>query len=318
MNSLRPFRFGIQVKEMPDGRTWIDTVRKCEGLGVSVVTLADHFDGAFSAFPALSAAAAATTDLRFGTMVLGNDYRHPVITARDAATVAIVSDNRFELGLGAGWLTLDYEGAGLTLDRPGVRIARLREACLVIRSLLDTGACDFDGEHYQVHLDGQLSPSGRVPLLLGGGGPRMLGIAGELADIVGINVALPSGVFDEAAGADATWDRTVAKINAVRSGADGAGGPVGGTGSRFDEIEFQTRVHLAAVTDDREGLAQLAPSFGLEPDEALRSPHALLGTIDQIADQLIAQRETLGISYIGLNLDVLDDLAPLIARLAGT
>ncbi len=305
----QPFRFGVQVRAGASAAEWAELARRLEDLGVSTMTMADHFDDGLDPFVALTAAAAATTTLRVGTMVLANDFRHPVVTARSAATLDLVSAGRFELGLGAGWKPADYDGAGIPLDPPGSRIERLSEACAVIRSLLDTGSAHHRGAHYAVDLDDQPRPQGRLPLVLGGGGPRMLRLAGAIADTVAINVNLRSGALDAAAGADGTFERTVEKLGWIRDGA----------GDRFDGLELQTRVHLAAVTSEREATADaLAAGFGLTPDEALRTPHALVGTVEEICDHLVRQREELGISYVGLSLDALEALAPVVERLAGT
>ena len=305
----RPFRFGAQVRAAATAGDWADLARWLEDVGVSTMTRADHFDEGLDPFVALTAAANATTTLRVGTMVLANDFRHPVVTARSAAALDLLSAGRLELGLGAGWKPEDYDGAGIRLDRPGERIERLAEACTVIRSLLDTGAAHHDGQHYRVHLDAQPLPAGRIPLVVGGGGPRMLRLAGRVADTVALNVNLRSGALGAAAGADGTFERTVEKLGWVREGA----------GDRFAELELQARVHFAAVTDERDAVAAaLADGFGLTVAEALRTPHALVGTVDQICDQLVRQRDELGISYLGLSVDAVEDLAPVIARLAGT
>ena len=174
----RPFRFGVQVRRVGSAAEWAGLARRLESMGVSVMTMADHFDDALDPFVALTAAARTTTTLRVGTMVLANDFRHPVVTARSATTLDLLSGGRFELGLGAGWKPEDYDGAGLVLDPPGERIDRIAESCAVVRSLLDTGAVQHRGRHYAVELAGQPTPAGRVPLVLGGGGPRMLRLAG--------------------------------------------------------------------------------------------------------------------------------------------
>ena len=308
----RPFRFGIQYSGPTDRRSWRETARKVEDLGYATLTCADHLDDQFAPVPALAAAAAATTELRLGTMVLANDYRHPALLARDAATLDLVSDGRLELGLGAGWMTTDYETAGLSLDPPGVRIRRLTEAVSVVKALLGPDPVVHDGEHYRLAgLDGRPKPVQRPhpPIVIGGGGSRVLRLAARQADIVGVNVDLRAGVIDERAGPNATEAATDHKISVVREAA----------GDRFDDLELQVRVHVAAVSDDRRGMAELlAPALGITPEDAMVSPHAEVGSVDQICDQLGAQRERWGISYLGLSADALDAFAPVVARLAGT
>jgi probable F420-dependent oxidoreductase len=258
------------------------------------------------------AAADATVALRVGTMVLGNDYRHPVVVAKEAATLDVLTGGRFELGIGAGWMTIDYEAAGIPMEAAGVRVERLAEAIRVLKGCWGEGPFTHDGEHYRVSdLDGRpvpLTPGG-PPIVVGGGGPRVLRLAGREADIVGLNVNLRAGVIDERAFPDGTPASTDRKVAWVRDAA----------GDRADEIELQVRVHLALVTDDREAMvAELAPAFGLTPDEARETPHALVGSVDQICEQLLERRERWGISYLGLSQDQLEPFAPVIARLAGT
>lgn len=310
--SSRPFRFGIQASSVPAGTTWAELARRVETLGYDVLTVADHLDDQLAVVPAMQAAADATTTLRIGALVVCNDYRHPVVTAKELATVDVLSGGRVEAGLGAGWMATDYERAGIDLDPPGRRIDRMVEALDVLDALWsDAGPAEVDGKHYRVSgLDGFPKPvqRPRPPLLLGGGGRRMLSVAARRADIVGINVNLAKGVIDADAGPDGTAARTDEKLSWVRAAA----------GDRFADLELQVRVHLTIVTDDRPGIAEaFAPAFGLSPTEALASPHALAGTVEELASDLLARRERWGISYITVGLDALDAFAPVITRLRG-
>jgi len=276
------------------------------------LTVADHFDDQYAPIPALMAAADATSTLRVGALVLCTDFVHPVVVAKEAATIDVLSDGRFELGLGAGWMTTDYTTTGIAFDRAGVRIDRLDEALQVIDQLWSGAPCEFHGEHFDVsRLDGLPKPvqHPRPPILIGGGGPRVLSLAARRADIVGLNIDLRRGVIDAGAGPNATEDATNEKLAWIRDAA----------GPRFDDLELHVRVHLVVVTDDRPGMAEvLAPAFGVTPEESLRTPHALAGTVDQIADDLIERRERWGISYIGIGVDALHAMAPVVARLVGT
>lgn len=308
---MRPFRFGLQASAPPPGVRWRDLARRVEALGYDVLTVADHLDDQYAIMPALQAAADATSTLRIGALVVCNDYRHPVVTAKELATIDVLSGGRLEAGLGAGWMTTDYEHAGITLDRPGARIDRLVEALDVLEALWGDEPAIVAGTQYRVTgLDGRPKPvqRPRPPLLIGGGGPRMLSVAARRADIVGINVTLTKGVIDADAGADGTAERTDEKLGWIREAA----------GERFDGLELQVRVHLVVVTDDRAGVAEaLAPGFGLDPNAALASPHALVGTVEEIADDLLAGRERWGISYVTVSLDAMDAMAPVVERLAG-
>lgn len=308
----RPFRFTVQASRLPHPDHLIPLARKAEDLGVSVLTVADHLDDQLAPIAALMAVADATTTLRVGSLVFANDYRHPVVLAKEAATVDVLSGGRLEFGLGAGWMAHDYRTAGITMDRPGVRIARLEEALRVVLALWSDGPVEFEGEHYRVHdLEGQPKPVQRPhpPIVIGGGGPKVLALAGRHADIVGLNPALAAGVIDAHAGPSATAEATEEKIRVIRESA----------GDRFEQIELQTRIHLAIVTDDRWSMFDLfAEGFGLTPEQARHSPHALCGTVDQIVEDLVERRERFGISTIGLSASALDDMAPVIERLAGT
>lgn len=308
----RPFRFTVQASRLAHPDDLVPLARKAEDLGLSAITVADHLDDQLAPVAALMAAADATTTLRVGSLVFANDYRHPVILAKEAATIDVLSGGRLEFGLGAGWMRHDYESAGIPMDRPGVRIERMEEALRIILALWDDGPVDFEGTHYRIHgLEGQPKPRQRPrpPIMIGGGGPRVLALAGRYADIVGLNPALAAGVIDEHAGPSATAESTEAKIAVIRDAA----------GNRFDRIELQTRIHLAIVTDDRQAMFDLfAEGFGLTPDQARHSPHALCGTVDEIVEDLVERRERFGISTIGLSASALDDMAPVIARLAGT
>ena len=309
---MRPFRFGIQCRGPADAAGWRELARKVEDLGWSTLTVADHLDAGLAPVPALMAAAEATTSLRVGTMVLANDYRHPVVVAKEAATLDVLTGGRFDLGVGAGWMTSEYEAMGMAMDPPAVRVARLGEAVTILRGLWAGGPFRFEGEHYCIaDLPGMPRPvtPGGPPVVIGGGGPKVLRLAATQADVVAINVNLRAGVIDERAFPDGTTASTDRKVGWVRDAA----------GERFEALELQVRVHLAMVSDRRDAvIEELAPAFGLSPDEARATPHALLGSVEEICDQLVERRERWGFSYLGLSGDQLDAFAPVVERLAGT
>ena len=315
----KPFRFSIQASAPPggftgtaaDGDAWRELARKVEELGYDTLTIADHLDEQWAATPALVSAAEATTTLRIGTLVWCNDYRHPVMLAKEAATIDVLSGGRLEFGLGAGWMTSDYEQSGIPLDRPGVRIERMAEALTIIDGLFGDGPVTFRGDHYTVTcMEGTPRPlQSHIPVLIGGGGRRVLTLAARHADIVGINVSLAAGVIDASAGPNATAEATEEKLRWI---ADAAG-------DRYDDLELQTRVHLAVVTDDREAFADaFAPALGLTGAQALQSPHALAGTVEQLCDTIVERRERFGLSYVTVGADALEAMAPVVARLTGT
>lgn len=307
-----PFRFGVQGQGPVAASAWRNLARKAEDLGFSALTLPDHFDGQLAPTPALASAAEVTTNLRVGSLVYGNDYRHPVVLASEMATLDHLSDGRLEIGLGAGWMTTDYIAAGITLDRPGIRIDRMVESLHVLRGLFGPGPFSFEGEHYTItELDLQPKPvqAPHPPILIGGGGPRMLRIAGREADIVGVNANLRSGVFDAASIIDGTAESVEGKIGWIREGA----------GDRFTDIELHARIHFVVFCDDRAGTADaLAAGFGLTGTQALESPLALFGDPASMIDDLVARRERFGFSYCTIGADVLDQFAPVVAALAGS
>jgi probable F420-dependent oxidoreductase len=311
--TIQKFRFGVQAASARTASEWAEQARKIEDLGYSTLFMPDHFaDTPFAPMVALPFAAAATTTLRIGMLVLGNDYKHPAVVAKEAATLDVLSEGRLEFGLGAGWMTADYEALGLAYDRPGVRIERLAEALAVVKGAWADSPFDFKGEHYTITgYDAQPTPvqRPRPPILVGGGGPKLLRLAGREADIVGINPILHAGVIGAEAARDTIGDSTARKIGWVREGA----------GERFDDIELQIRYFVASITDDVSALAEaLAPAFGITADDALTSGSVLAGSVDEVCDTLERRREEWGVSYVVFGDDQYEEFAPVVARLAGT
>ncbi len=308
----RPFRFGVQTKTAASRAEWVDLIRKIDELGYSSVTMPDHFDDQLSPTVALMAAADASERLRLGALVWCNDYRHPVVFAKEAATLDLLSEGRLELGIGAGWMVSDYTEAGMTYDRPGVRIDRMVEAIDVLKGLFGDEAFSYQGEHYQIsNLNSTPKPVQKPhpPFLIGGGGPRFLRLAGKHADIVGINPNLSAGAITPEIGVDATAERYEEKLSWVKEGA----------GDRFDDIELQIRAFFVIVTDDRMANAEaLASGVGLTVEQGMQSPLALVGTPSQIADDLRQRRERFGFSYMVVGQDQYEAFAPVVAELAGT
>ena len=305
----RPFRFGIQLRSAPDGPQWRSMARRAEALGYSTLFLPDHFEDAWSPTVPLTVAAEATTTLKVGALVYDNDYRHPLVLARDMATLDLFSEGRVEFGLGAGWLTTDYAQSGIALDPPAVRIDRLAEALEVFRLLWLRDTVSFSGAHYQL-ADAQCRPRpftpGGPPVIVGGGGKRVLGIAAKFASIIGVNPELTSGQAGIESAKTAVADRYLQRIDWIRESA----------GARFDDIELQILCRIEKIHPDRNAFAEgLAPFFGLTPSEALKMPIVLVGTVDQICDDLIERRETFGFSYVVVH--EMDEFAPVVERLSG-
>jgi probable F420-dependent oxidoreductase len=305
-----PFRFGVQVSSATNRSAWVELARRVEDCGFSTLTMPDHFSDQLAPVPALMAAADATTTLRVGGLVLDNDYKHPVVQAKELATLDVLSDGRLEVGLGAGWMVSDYEQAGIAYDPPGVRIERFLEGLAIIRALFAEGPCTFEGEHYRVTgMEGLPKPVQRPgpPFLIGGGGKRVLSIAAREADIVGINGTLTAGVVGADALSTMTAEAVDQKVQWVRAAQ----------GDR--DIELNVRAFFVAVTDDRAGVADaVAGSIGFSPEAVLDTPFALIGTPEQIADDLRARRERWGFSYVIVGGGDVDAFAPVVAELAGT
>jgi probable F420-dependent oxidoreductase len=309
-----PFRFAAQLAKSPDGTAtgWAEQARKAEDLGYSALLMPDHFDDQLAPVPALMAAADATTTLRVGALVFDNDYRHPLVLAKEAATIDVLSGGRLELGLGAGWMRSDYEQSGIAYDPPSVRIDRFEEGVAITKGLLSSeDAFSFSGTHYTV-TDHAATPRPvqrpHPPITIGGGGKRILTLAARYADVVGINVDLRAGTAGVEAAPNATPEATRRKVQWVREAA----------GDRFDSIELNTLVGFVMVTDDRAQMVEaLAPSFGLDPADAVHVPLALIGTLEEMEEELQWRRENYGISYFSLTQDAWELLAPVVARLAG-
>ena len=283
-----------------------------ESLGYSTLNMPDHFGDQLAPIAALMSAADATTKLRVCSLVFDNDYRHPVVLAKEAATLDLLSDGRLDFGLGAGWLTSDYEQAGIPLDPPGIRIDRMAEALAIIKSFFANDKVDFTGAHYKVQ-DLEARPAcvqkPHPPIVLGGGGRRMLRLAAREADIVSVNYNLSEGRVNRKVAQTGLADATDEKLLWIKEAA----------GDRFSEIELAVSIFVANVTDDRESMAAaMAPGIGCEPRDVLEIPHFLIGTVEQIVEDLNARRERFGISYLAIPGEAAEALAPVVERLTGT
>jgi probable F420-dependent oxidoreductase len=309
---MPPFRFGVQLSTAASGAAWRDTARKIEELGYSTLFIPDHFEDQFGPLVALTVAAEATSTLRVGSLVFGNDYRHPVVLAKEVATLDLFSDGRVEFGLGAGWMTTDYEQSGIEADPPGRRISRMAESLAVMKSLWATGEATYRGEYYRV--TGALGfpePVQRPhpPIIIGGGGRRVLGIAAREADIVGVNPSLAAGHIGPEVLATTTAEYYRQRTEWIRQAA----------GERFGQLELQCLTFLVQIVPNRdEAVAALASAMSVTPVDVAGSPIALVGTTDQIIEVLRERRDTFGLSYIVVHEAEIESFAPVVAALAGT
>jgi probable F420-dependent oxidoreductase len=311
----QPFRFGLNGINGSTRHAWQETARKAEAFGYSTLVVGDHIWTQLAPLTSLVAAAEATTTLRVGSYVFGNDFWHPTVLAREAATIDVLSEGRLEFGIGTGWERADYVQRGMILDSPGVRRRRLAEAIHVIKGLFAVAPLTFAGTYYTINgLDSYPKPlqQPHPPFLIGGGGPRMLALAAQDADIVGVNMQTTAdGKID---GRSMTAQAVDQKIGWIRAAA----------GARFNAIELNILVFIN-ITDDRHGAAaQVATDWGLTDqglsiDDVLESPYFLFGTVDQMVEDLRQRRERYGISYFTVfGEEHLDTFAPIVARLSGT
>jgi probable F420-dependent oxidoreductase len=303
----RKFRFGALLNRRDDGPSWEAGVREAEALGFDVVLAGDHLGAGMSTLPALVAAATISDRLRLGTYVIDNDYRHPAVLALEAATVDQLTGGRLELGIGAGWKTSEYEAAGLPFDPPLVRTQRMCEAVQVVKALMGSRPVTFTGDFYQLNgLDGQPKPVQRphVPILVAGGGRRLLEFAAREADIVAINTRHRHGVVGTGEElVAATLERRVALVREAAA-------------ERWSGLELHLLVKNVVVTGDRvAAAAALASKLGLSTEQALDSPYLLIGSVESIADQLQMTRDRLGFSYFAVFQQDLKTFAPVIRSL---
>jgi probable F420-dependent oxidoreductase len=309
----RPFRFGVSAYDAASREAWLTLARRAELLGYSTLAINDHQGTQPAPIAAIAAAAQVTTTLRLGCGVFANDFRHPVIFAKEAASLDVLSDGRFELGLGAGWRRADYEPAGIPFDPPGVRVARLTEAVQILKAAFGDAPVDFTGAHYAVK-GFELRPKPvqhpHPPLLIGGAGKRVLMLAAREADIVGLTVkgTAEGGLAWESISPAATAQ----KVAWVREVA----------GERTEQPELHLMAIFVAVTDEpRQAAATMLRDWdiadGMSADQLLASPHTLIGAEDQLVEAVRGLRERYGVSYVSVFQEAMEAFAPVVARLSG-
>ena len=320
-----PFRFSVQAFEAASGAEWTDLARRAEELGYSTLFTTDHYFGPgeisnssghrpvdVAPIAASMAAAAVTSQLRVGCRVFCVDYHHPVVLAKELATLDMLSDGRLEVGLGAGWVTAEYQGLGIRMDRPAVRIERLGEVANLLKAHWSGEPLDVDGTYVHAHgFAGRPLPiqHPQPPILIGGGAPKVLRMAGTVADIVSINFNNAAGKLGSASVASSTFDATEEKIGWIRQGA----------GNRFGDIELEIAAYFVAVRDDAQDAAEaMARRFGVTTEQLAEHPHALIGSLDQVCEKLQKRRDQLGVSYVNVAQRNMEEFAPVVARLSGT
>jgi probable F420-dependent oxidoreductase len=297
----------------------LDLARQAEASGFSTFLVRDHlmaepFGPAYAPLTTLAAVAQATTTLRIGTMVFSNDFHHPAVLAKEATTLDQLSGGRFELGLGAGFLREEYERAGLPFDTNAVRVDRLEEAIGVLDELLRGGSVTHAGQHYSFDAHTNFPPpcqQPRPPILVGGAGRRMLSIAARHADIVGL---LPSPL-SRGIMADPSESRLASSVEQQLGIVRQAAGP------RFQQLELSVVAVLAPASNRLDGATQLAQQRGwqnVSAETVLEMPTVLIGSEDQMIDDLQQTRERYGISYVVVRNAQLSAALPLVRRLTGS
>ncbi len=318
MSSARAFRFAAQGADTSSSAEWAATLRRAEELGYSAFHLSDHYLGSdgpgvqtLAAVPAMAAAAAVTSSIRVGCRVLCVDFHVPSVLAKELATIELLSEGRLEVGLGAGWVDHEYELMGLRFDPAGARIERLAELVALVKAHFSGDRIDVTGRDINVHgYRGSPPPvqQPRPPIMIGGGAPRILRLAGREADIVSLNFNNRAGVVGPDGVQSSTAEGTDKKVAWVREGA----------GGRFDDLELEVASYFTVVTDDPDKAAtELGSRFGLDPETMRHHPNALIGSIDEIVDELQARRDRFGISYVSVATRNMEAFAPVVERLHG-
>jgi probable F420-dependent oxidoreductase len=308
--STRPMRFATQSGGAPSGQEWIDRAKRLEALGYGTLAMPDHMiGGAWAAMPALAAAAVATTRLRVGTLVIDNDFRNPTVFARECATLDVISNGRFELGIGAGWLDRDYHSTGIPFDRGRVRVARLAEAVTLMKRLFTEEQVTFAGEYYRVE-KAECRPKTMQqpypPFLIAGGGAEILALAGREANIVAV---VPSGITGSGQIPPEKFrlETMREQIGMVRDAA----------GDRFGEIELSMFLDCT-LTDDREkAIAEQAEKGKVAPDAVRNNAYRGIGTLREIRDHIVRVRDAVGITYFCLRGPDVESLGPIVDELTG-
>ena len=319
----KPFRFGVQSFNAGSGEEWAAQAQQAESLGYSSFHLADHIIGDgpalkranhpeqnLAAMPAIAYAAAVTKSIKIGCRVFCIDYHNPVVLAKEAMTIDVLSGGRLELGLGAGWIDEEYKAIGLTMDSPGTRIDRLADVVEGVKAFATGEMLDVENNTLSWHeFEGSPKPVQQPgpPIMIGGGARKVLTLAGRVADIVSLNFNNRAGVIGPDGVGSSTAEETAKKIGWIKDGA----------GDRFDDVEIEIGAYFTFVVDDPSPIiAGMAQGFGLSEEVMKSHPHALFGGVNEIVDELERRREAYGISYITVGQQNAEAFAPVVAALA--
>jgi probable F420-dependent oxidoreductase len=323
----RPMRFGL-IASANNASELVELGREADLAGYSTIALNDHFNSTVAPLLGLQAIATATSNVRLSTAVLNQDLRHPAVLAKELATLDVLSGGRLEVGLGAGWVHADYAQSGISFDDASKRIARLRETIEILKSLFSTRACTFAGEHFTItELEGTpatIQPGG-PPIMIGGGGAKILSMAARHADIIQVLGA------SFGTGGAVVGDLSSFRVDAFAERVEWISAAAG---DRFADIELSLMLVFAAITDDAEAAARgfldflsaTVSRYGGEVGDVdvrlqtlLDSPVVAIGTLDEICDKLRMLRDTLGFTYFVMPYGARPaDFSPIVQRLTGT
>ena len=303
----RPFRFAANVERGRSAEHWREVGRRAEALGYDTLFMPDHITDQLAPIAAMTAIADATTKLRVGSFVFANDYRNPVMLAREATTLDLLSGGRLEFGIGAGWNKRDYQQLGMPYDTAKVRVDRMEEAVVLLKRLWTEDKVTHEGTHYRVReaiVRPRPTQRPHPPLMIGGSGPRMLRIAAREAQIVALVPALdPLGVSTLRSLRMESVEKRIAILRRT---------------PRFSELELNVIVFDAAVTDRARSIVDaLTARLKSAVTAVVESPFVLYGSRASIVEDLLARRERLGISYIAVPGSAMRAFGPVIAALRG-
>lgn len=307
----KPFKFGAKATWASNGAEWAGLAKQAEDLGYYSFQIDDHFNKAFAPVPAIMAAACATSKVKVGPHVAGVDFRNVVEFAKEAATIDLLSDGRFSMGIGAGWNKSDYDNAGIEQKDAMTRIERLGEAVDIFRGLWGADKFGYQGKHYSIaEHDAQPKPAKPIEVLIGGGGQKILTLAANKADVVGVNPKIVGRSINPKSMATAAFEAVDEKVGWIHEAAKAAG--------RADQIELQLQFFATVVTDDKMGVCEkFAPAFGLPVEVVAAAPFFAIGSLAHIKENIEMMRERWGISYFVCQNDGTKQLASIVADLAG-
>ena len=306
---MRPFRFAVTTSSASSGDEWRAKARRIEELGYDSLLVTDHLTAQLAPMPAMAAALEATTRLRVGSYVFSNDYRNPVMLAKEVATLDLLSGGRVEFGIGAGWNVRDYKMLGIPYYPPATRVPRMMEAVRLIDRLFVEDTVDWSGRYYTVR-GAKVLPKTvqrpRPPLMIGAGGPRMLRFAARHADIVVLNPQFNAD--GQPMVAELTAGAAQRKIDVLRAEA----------GGRLEQLEISIYIADAGVTDEPRSLFDaIATRLKGAAAQLVDSPFFLYGSIADLKRQLLERRERFGMSYVGIPSKSFELFAPLVRDLRG-